>query len=49
LIEDENGVCAGRDCRGDFFEIQGCLGVAGGQDERGALAFLWTDRAEDIG
>jgi len=37
LIENQDGVRARRNSRGDFFKMQGHrLGVAGGQDKRGA-------------
>ena len=39
-----------RDGLGNLDEVQiHGLGIADGQDEGGALALLWTDRAEDIG
>ncbi len=50
LIENENGVRAGRHCSGDLLEMQGHrLGIAGRKDEGCALAVLRTDGAEDIG
>ena len=50
LIEDQHGMSAGRDLRGDFGEVQiHSFGVAMGQDESCALAVLWTDGAENIG
>ena len=50
LIDEKRGVCARRNLRGDFGEVQvHRLGVASGHDERRALAVLGTDRAENIG
>jgi hypothetical protein len=50
LIGEQHGVGAGRDGGGDFGEMQvHCLGIAGGQDQRGTLAQLRADRAEDVG
>ena len=41
---------AGRDGRGDCDEMQvHRLGVAGGQDQAGALALLGADGTEDVG
>jgi len=50
LIENENGMGSGRDILRDFqkMEVHG-EGVALGQDECRALAFLGTNGAEDIG
>ena len=49
-VDDENGVRVGRDILGDFGKQQVHReGVAGGQDERCALALLGADGAEDIG
>ena len=50
LIEDENGVGAGRDLGGDLVEMKlHGLGVADRQHKRGAGSVLRTDRAEQIG
>ena len=50
LIEQQHGVGAGGDGRGDLFEVQGHrLGVAAGHDEAGALALGRADRPEDVG
>ncbi len=50
FVEDEHGVFARGDLGGDLGEVQvHCLGVAGGQDERGSLAIAGADRAENIG
>ena len=50
LIDEEHGMSAGRDLGGDLGEMQAHrLGVAVRQDERGALAFARTDRAENVG
>ena len=50
LIDQEDGVGARRDGRGDLGEVQvHRLGVAGGQDQGCALAVLRADRAEDVG
>jgi hypothetical protein len=50
LVDQEDGVGAGRDGRGDFRQVQvHRLGVAGGQDQGCALALLRADRAEDVG
>jgi hypothetical protein len=50
LIGQEHGVSAGRDGRGDCDEMQvHRLGVAGGQDQAGALALLGADGTEDVG
>src|SRR5665647_1584398 len=50
LVEDQDGVGAGIDGPTDLFQVlvHG-LGIAVGQDEAGAFAFLGTDGAEDIG
>ena len=46
LIDEQRGVGAGRDLRGDFGQMQvHRLGVAAGHDERRALAVL----PEDVG
>ena len=50
LIEQKGRVCARRDLRGDFGQVEvHRLGVASRHDERGCLAVPGTDRAEDIG
>src|SRR6478752_9357729 len=50
LIDQEDGVGAGRDSFGDFRQVQvHGLGVAGRQDQGSALALVWADRAEDVG
>ena len=50
LIKEQGGVSAGRDVFGDFRQMQvHRLRVAARQDEAGALALLWADRAEDVG
>lgn len=50
LIEQQDGVLARGDLRGDFGEVQvHRLDVAGGQDERRAFALLRADRTEDVG
>ena len=50
LIDQEDGVGVGRDSFGDFRQVQvHGLGVAGRQDQGGALALVWADRAEDVG
>jgi hypothetical protein len=49
LIDEKRGVRARRDLGGDFGQVQvHGFGVASGHDERGALAVLGADRAEDI-
>ena len=50
LIDEQNGVRAGRDGKRDLLEMQ-ChsLCVAGWEDETGRLTERGTDRAEDIG
>jgi len=50
LIDEDRGVCAWRDLRGDLGQVKvHRLGVATRHDERGAFAFLRTDRAENVG
>ena len=50
LIDQEHGVCAGRDGLGYLGEMQvHRLGIAGRQDQGRALALLGADRAEDVG
>jgi hypothetical protein len=50
LIEQENGVFAGRDNLGDVLKVQvHRFGIAKGQYEARALAVIGTDRAEDVG
>ena len=50
LIDQEDGVGVGRDSFGDFRQVQvHGLGVAGRQDQGGALALMWADRGEDVG
>jgi hypothetical protein len=50
LIDQEDGVGAGRDDRGDLREVQvHRFGIAGRQDQGRALAFLWADGTEDVG
>ena len=50
LVDEQRGVGAGRDLRGDFGQMEvHRLGVAARHDERRALAVLGTDRAEDVG
>jgi hypothetical protein len=50
LIDQEHGVSTRRDGLGDLDEMQvHRLGIAGRQDQGGALALLWADRAEDVG
>ena len=50
LIDQEDGVGFGRNSFGDFRQVQvHGLGVAGWQDQGGALALVWADRAEDVG
>jgi len=49
LIDEQRGVCARRDLGGDFGQVQAHgFGVASGHDQRGPLAILGADRAEDI-
>jgi hypothetical protein len=48
LIEQDDGVCAGRDVEGDLFEMHAHgLAVALGHDNAGSLAFSRADRPED--
>ena len=50
LIDEDGGVRAGCDLRGDLGQMQvHRLGVAARHDEGGAFALLRTDRAENIG
>jgi hypothetical protein len=50
LIDQEHGVGAWRDSLGDLDEVQvHRLGIAGGQDQGCALAFLRADSTEDVG
>ena len=50
LIDQEDGMGAGRDDLGDLHEVQvHRLGIAGRQDQGRALAFFRADRAEDVG
>jgi hypothetical protein len=50
LIDQEDGVGIGCDSFGDFRQVQvHGLGVAGQQDQGGAPALVWADRAEDVG
>src|SRR3954452_22410648 len=50
LVKQDHGVGAGRDRLRDLGQVQAhALGRAAGQDETGALAFAWADRAEDVG
>jgi hypothetical protein len=50
LIDQEHRMRARWDLRGDLGEVEvHRLSVASGHDERGALAVLGTNRAEDIG
>jgi len=50
LIEEQGCVSAGRDAFGDLGQVQvHGLRVAAREDEAGACALLWADRAEDIG
>ena len=50
LIDEDRGVCAGRDLRGDLGQVKvHRLGVASGHDETRAFALLWADRAENVG
>jgi hypothetical protein len=49
-VDEESGVRVGRDVLADLGKKQiHREGVAGGQDERGALAIFGADGAEDIG
>ena len=48
LIEEQDGVGAGRDVEGDFLKVHTHgLAVAVGHDDAGALALGRADRAED--
>ena len=50
LIDEQRGVGAWRDLRGDFGQMQvHRLGIAAGHDEPRALPVLRADRAEDVG
>lgn len=50
LIDEKESVGAGSDVLGDFSKMQvHRKGVAGGQDQGGAFAFLGADGAEDVG
>ena len=50
LIDQEDGVGAGRDDLGDRREVQvHRLAIAGRQDQSGTLAIFGTDGAEDVG
>jgi hypothetical protein len=50
LVDQEDGVGAGRDDSGDLRKVQvHCLGIAGRQDQGRTLALLWADGAEDVG
>ena len=50
LIDEDRGVCAGRDLGGDLGEVEvHRLCIAAWHHERRAFAVLGTDRAEDIG
>ena len=50
LIDDQNGMSAGIDGRGDFGQMGiHRLGIAPGQHEADALALFRTDRAKDVG
>ena len=50
LVDQEHGVGAGRDGRGDLRKVEvHRLGVAGGQDQGCALALFRADGAEDVG
>ena len=50
LIDHQHGVSAWGDTLGDLGQMQvHRIGVAFRQDERGALAVLGRDRAEDVG
>jgi len=50
LVKQQNGMLARRDLPGDLGEVQvHRLAVAGGQDERRALALFRADRAEYVG
>lgn len=50
LIDQEDGVGTGGNGLGNFRQVQvHRLGIAGRQDQRRALAQLWTDCTEDVG
>ena len=50
LIDEDRGVSAWRDLRGDLGEMQvHRLGVASRHDERRALSLFRADRAENVG
>ena len=50
LVDQEDGVGAGRDDSGDLREVQvHRLGIAGRQDQGCTLALSGADRAEDVG
>jgi hypothetical protein len=50
LVDQEDGVGAGRDDLGDLGEVQvHRFGIAGWQDQGRALALLWADGTEDVG
>ena len=50
LIDEEYGVCAGRDGGGDLHQVQvHRLGVAGRQDQGCTLALFRADGTEDVG
>jgi len=49
-IDKQDGVTSRRNILDDFIEMQlHRLGVALGQDQADRLAFLWADRAENVG
>lgn len=50
LIQQQHGMLSGADRAADLGQVQGhARGVAGGQDQGGALAVLRADSAVDIG
>ena len=50
LVDQKDSVRFGRDSFGNLREVQvHCLDVAGRQDQSRTLAFVWADRAEDVG
>jgi len=50
LIDQEYGVCAGRDGGGDLHQVQvHRLGVAGRQDQGCTLTLFRADGTEDVG
>jgi len=50
LVEDDDGMCTGRDLGSDLGEVQvHRFGIAGGHDEGRALSLLWADGSEDVG